>query len=60
MHLAKQLILHIYGEIFPHTALKLVNCINMDRKFGRTKCVSSRVELAHRKDRKPQLAHTKS
>lgn len=39
MDLAKQLIFYIYGEIFPHTVLKLVNCVDMDKKFGRTKPV---------------------
>lgn len=39
MDLAKQLILDIYREKFPHTVLKLVNCVDMDRNFGRTKPV---------------------
>lgn len=39
MDLAKQLILHIDREIFLYTVLKLVNCIGVDRKFGRAKPV---------------------
>lgn len=39
MDLAKQLLLRMAREIFPHTVLKLMNCIDTDRKFGKTKPV---------------------